>query len=223
MSKIRSLPILKQLSQYWKSRSVKLPTIDIARSRRHRLLLIVSLLVFFGIIIFQQQQLQALEPPKQPIQIASSWRKASFPVENFQAYTSGFGYRTDPITGKSQFHNGLDIAAPLGSYVRNWWTGRVVALSDNTNCGTMVKIQSGQWQHTYCHLNGQVDSTSDGTFLLDRDAGIQLWLGQQVPVGARIGSIGMTGRTTGPHLHWILVYNNQYVDPAEILRAMYPS
>ncbi len=221
MSKSRSLPIIKQISQCFVNYLVQLPKINISRFRR-RFFLQVSLLIFLSIVTLQQQ-LQALEPLKQPAQIASIWRKASFPVETFQAYTSGFGYRTDPITGKSQFHNGLDIAAPLGSYVRNWWTGQVVALSDNTACGTMVKIQSGQWQHTYCHLNGQVDSNADGTYLLDADGGIQLWLGQQVPVGARIARVGMTGRTTGPHLHWILVYNGEYVDPADILRAMYPS
>uniref|UniRef100_UPI0030DA2D41 M23 family metallopeptidase n=1 Tax=Cyanothece sp. BG0011 TaxID=2082950 RepID=UPI0030DA2D41 len=51
----------------------------------------------------------------------NTWQYASFPVENFQTYTSGYGYRTSPITGQSQFHRGLDMAAPLGSYVRNWW------------------------------------------------------------------------------------------------------
>ncbi|NEO61799.1 MAG: M23 family metallopeptidase, partial [Moorea sp. SIO4G2] len=37
----------------------------------------------------------------------------------------------------------------------------------------------------------------------------------------RIGRVGMTGRTTGPHLHWGLKYGKQYVDPAQVLRAMY--
>lgn len=49
------------------------------------------------------------------------WQQASFPVENFQVYTSAFGYRTSPTgDGGSQFHYGLDMAAPQGSYVRNW-------------------------------------------------------------------------------------------------------
>ncbi len=151
----------------------------------------------------------------------SAWRYAAFPVENFQAYTSGFGYRVSPYNGKRQFHYGLDIAAPLGSYVRNWWSGRVIELSDGGGCGTRIKIQSGQWGHTYCHLMGTVEEAPQGRYLVDREGGIVLWQGQEVPLGARIGRVGMTGRTTGPHLHWELTYNNQHLDPALVLREMF--
>lgn len=155
------------------------------------------------------------------LQASNTWRQASFPVENFQRYTSGFGYRTHPVTGRRAFHSGIDIAAPLGSYIRNWWGGKVTQLSDNTNCGTMIWIRSGQWEHVYCHLSGYVTTTSEGTYLLDRNGGIQLWLGQDVAAGTRIGRVGMTGRTTGPHLHWGLKYSGEYVDPALVLQAMY--
>lgn len=151
----------------------------------------------------------------------NTWRQASFPVENFQSYTSGYGYRTSPVTGQRQFHRGIDIAAPLGSYIRNWWGGNIVELSDNTACGTMIRVKSGDWEHIYCHLSGYVSSSSQGTYLMDRNGGIQLWLGQEIPAGSRIGRIGMTGRTTGPHLHWGLKYAGNYVDPALVLQAMY--
>lgn len=153
----------------------------------------------------------------------NTWQYASFPVENFQTYTSGYGYRTSPITGQSQFHRGLDMAAPLGSYVRNWWQGRVVALSDHTACGTMITIQSGNWTHIYCHLMGTVEDSSQGRYFIDREGGLALWLGQDVPSGARIGRVGMTGRTTGPHLHWGLKYRGEYLDPALVLQEMYGS
>ena len=153
--------------------------------------------------------------------VSAVWANGSFPVENFQSYTSPFGYRTSPITGKRQFHNGLDLAAPRGSYIRSWWGGEITKLSDNTNCGTSITVQSGAWQHVYCHLEGYVDSSRNGTFLLDRDGGIQLSLGQQIPAGARIGRIGMSGRTTGPHLHWVLRHNGGYVDPALVLKEMF--
>ena len=146
---------------------------------------------------------------------------ASFPVENFQAYTSGFGYRIHPVTGQRSMHRGLDIAAPLGSYVRNWWGGRIVALSDHTACGTMIQIQSGKWTHIYCHLMGTVENTANGQALVDRNGGIVLYQGQTVPSGARIGRIGMTGRTTGPHLHWGLKYDGRFIDPATVLRKMF--
>ncbi|MFM7712540.1 MAG: M23 family metallopeptidase, partial [Microcystis sp.] len=74
-----------------------------------------------------------------------------------------------------------------------------------------------------CHLMGSVQSDSRGTFLIDRSGGIVLTLGQDIPAGARMARVGMTGRTTGPHLHWGLMYGNQYVDPALVLNAMYGS
>ena len=157
----------------------------------------------------------------QTIPVRASWQQASFPVENFQAYTSGFGYRIHPITGQRQMHQGLDLAAPLGSYVRSWWGGQIVHLSDHTGCGTMIQIQSGKWTHVYCHLMGSVENTSQGVVLIDRAGGIILREGQNVPSGARIARVGMTGRTTGPHLHWELRYNGNHIDPADVLRQMF--
>jgi murein DD-endopeptidase MepM/ murein hydrolase activator NlpD len=152
----------------------------------------------------------------------STWNGASFPVENFQAYTSPFGYRSSPYGGYSQeFHYGLDMAAPDGSYIRNWWGGKVVEVSDDSNCGTSVVVESGPWLHIYCHMQGHVEKEDGKRYMIDRDGGIQIWENQQLPAGSRIGRVGMTGRTTGPHLHWGLKYNENWVDPALVLRAMY--
>jgi murein DD-endopeptidase MepM/ murein hydrolase activator NlpD len=153
--------------------------------------------------------------------VSAVWANGSFPVENFQSYTSPFGYRISPVTGERQFHNGLDLAAPRGSYIRSWWSGKITNLSDNTACGTSITIQSGDWQHVYCHMEGYVSDSSKGKFLLDREGGLQFTLGQSIPAGARIGRIGMSGRTTGPHLHWVLKYNGNYVDPALVLKEMF--
>lgn len=182
-------------------------------------LVMLALLTVLGISWTGQQPLQA---QYLPTAIRSNpWQYASFPVENFQTYTSLFGYRKSPTGGKPQFHSGIDMAAPLGSYVRNWWQGRVVELSDNTACGTSIKIQSGEWQHLYCHLMGQVEVAGGTRYLLDSEGGILLQQGQEIPVGARIGRVGMTGRTTGPHLHWALIYGGSYVDPALVLQVMF--
>ncbi|MDX2215904.1 MAG: M23 family metallopeptidase [Oculatellaceae cyanobacterium bins.114] len=158
-----------------------------------------------------------------PSQLATNdWVGASFPVENFQTYTSPFGYRRSPTGGYTQeFHYGLDMAAPEGSYIRNWWGGTVVEVSDDSNCGTSVVIESGNWLHIYCHMQGHVSSDRNGRFMIDREGGIQVWEGQEVIAGQRIGRVGMTGRTTGPHLHWGLKYDENWVDPALVLRAMY--
>lgn len=158
-----------------------------------------------------------------PDQIAlSNWRGSSFPVENFQAYTSPFGLRRSPDGGYTQeYHRGLDMAAPEGSYIRNWWTGKVVEVSDDSACGTSVVVESGKWEHIYCHMKGHVEKAANGRYMSDREGGIQIWEGQVVQAGVRIGRVGMTGRTTGPHLHWGLKYGGQWVDPALVLKAMY--
>jgi murein DD-endopeptidase MepM/ murein hydrolase activator NlpD len=150
----------------------------------------------------------------------SSWQSASFPVENFVAYTSSFGYRQHPFGG-FRFHYGLDIAAPLGSYIRAWWAGTVIEVSDDTACGTSIVIQSDHWLHIYCHMQGRVVVESDGDrWLVDREGGLQIRQGDAVTTGQRIGRVGMTGSTTGPHLHWGLKYQSSWVDPAWVLRVM---
>jgi len=158
----------------------------------------------------------------QKIAAVSRWQGASFPVENFQMYTSPFGYRLSPTGSLTQeFHYGLDMAAPEGSYIRNWWSGKVVEVSDDSSCGTSVVVESGPWEHIYCHMQGYVTTDHRGRSMLDQEGGVQIYEGQMVPAGARIGRVGMTGRTTGPHLHWGLKYSRQWVDPALVLRAMY--
>ncbi len=156
------------------------------------------------------------------VAIGGDWQFASFPVENFQTYTSPFGYRQSPTGGYSmEFHYGLDLAAPEGSYIRSWWGGTVVEVSDDSNCGTSVVIESGPWLHIYCHMQGHVESDASGRYMIDRSGGLQVWEGQTITAGDRIGRVGMTGRTTGPHLHWGLKYDDSWVDPALVLRAMY--
>lgn len=162
--------------------------------------------------------------PAANIASSSGWHRASFPVENFRSYSSGFGYRQSPMGGTSQeFHRGLDIAAPEGSYIRNWWQGEVVEIINDGRCGVGLAIQSGAWEHIYCHLKGSVEEYRGKIYLVDRGGGVQIRPGQVVAAGTRIGRIGMSGRTNGPHLHWGLKYGGQWVDPAVILRAMYAS
>ncbi|MGL4882919.1 MAG: M23 family metallopeptidase, partial [Waterburya sp.] len=120
---------------------------------------IATLFISLGLPNWKLFQTQALDVPENNLiaqNVSVLWNKGSFPVENFQSYTSGFGYRISPVTGERQFHNGLDLAAPRGSYIRNWWSGKVVEVSDDTACGTMISIQPGAWEHFYCHMEGYV-------------------------------------------------------------------
>ena len=190
----------------------------------HKSLIPLTSFVVFGILTINSLFIfsQSKNVQAQVSKATKTWRFASFPVENFQGYTSPFGYRRSPKGGRSvEFHNGLDMAAPMGSYIRNWWKGKVIKVSDRGRCGTHITIKSGQWKHTYCHMQGRVATRGGRRYIIDRQGGIQILQGQIVPAGARIGRVGMTGRTTDPHLHWSLKYGNKYIDPGMILRKMY--
>jgi len=185
-------------------------------------LLLAALVTVIGIDL-AQSPVNALEPAESAEVAVALWHQASFPVENFQAYTSPFGYRQDPYNGGQRFHYGLDLAAPMGSYIRNWWGGKVIEVSDDSSCGTSVVVESGHWMHIYCHMQGYVVEDGNGRYMLDSEGNVTIREGQTVETGTRIGRIGMTGRTTGPHLHWGLKYDENWVDPALVLRAMYTS
>ena len=184
-------------------------------------LTIVGFLVAIITILPSLNTVEAIENKPTLLAKNNIWSSASFPVERFQSYTSPFGYRRSSNRRGWEFHNGLDIAAPNGSYIRNWWRGTVIKVGDGGACGTHIIVKSGDWRHSYCHMQGRVEKADGNLYMVDRAGGIKIAIGQEIPAGARIGRIGMTGRTTGPHLHWVLRHGSNYVDPAQVLRAMF--
>lgn len=141
------------------------------------------------------------------------WRSGVFPVVSFAGYTSHFGTRTGPW-GRVEPHYGLDIAAPMGSPIRNWWGGVVQDVINDDRCGLGLVIRSGHYEHIYCHLSGSVRG---GTY---RSGSVQISAGQRLRTGELIGHVGVSGRSTGPHLHWGMRHRGQWLDPAVVLRAM---
>ena len=143
----------------------------------------------------------------------SRWRLGAFPVASFVAYTSHYGSRFGP-GGSVEPHFGLDIAAPLGSGIHSWWAGVVQEVINDGACGVGLVIRSGPYEHIYCHLAG---SGWGGAY---RSGPVLLQRGQAVSTGQLIGHVGLSGRTTGPHLHWGVRHQGQWLDPAQVLRAM---
>ena len=158
----------------------------------------------------------SLALPSEPSQArqANRWGQGVFPVASFSGYTSLYGLRVPPIHGGARPHYGLDIAAPLGSTIHNWWAGTVTEVIRDNGCGNGLVIRSGDYEHIYCHLSGQAGG--------DRyqSGGVALRVSQRVRSGEVIGHVGMSGSTTGPHLHWGLRYRGVWMDPIPVLRAM---
>ena len=112
--------------------------------------------------------------------------------------TSEFGYRSDPFTGETRGHAGLDIAVPTDTPVRAALAGTVTVSQYNAGgYGYYVKLDHGNGMETlYAHCSK-----------------LLVQVGDTVETGDIVALSGSTGRSTGPHLHFEVLVNGQRVDP----------
>ena len=113
--------------------------------------------------------------------------------------SSDFGWRRDPITGESRFHQGVDIAVAYGQDVKAAADGVVAFAGVQNGYGnTVVLNHEGGRQTRYAHLSEQLVRAGD-----------------VVAEGQLVGKSGNSGRSTGPHLHFEMLVGGVPVDPAE--------
>jgi len=111
--------------------------------------------------------------------------------------TSGFGFRNSPFTGLTQMHEGMDVSNRIGTPVVATADGIVSDNEDDWAHGKTVALSHGFGMTTrYSHLSKVVCK-----------------VGQRVKRGEKIAEIGMTGKTTGPHLHYEVRLNGIPVNP----------
>jgi murein DD-endopeptidase MepM/ murein hydrolase activator NlpD len=111
--------------------------------------------------------------------------------------TSGFGFRTNPFTGLTQMHEGLDISNRVGTPIVAPAEGIVSDVGNDLVHGKILVLSHGFGMTSrYSHLSNALVKT-----------------GQKVKRGDRIAEVGMTGKTTGPHLHYEVRLNGIPVNP----------
>jgi len=134
--------------------------------------------------------------PGDPDQLAAGFA-LPMPVEG--RITSGFGKRRSPIPGASTNHEALDIAAPVGTPIRAQAAGRVVSAKDEGKAGLVVRVDYGNGVvASYAHMQG-----------------FDVKEGDTVKPGQALGGVGVTGNTSGPHVHYTLRVNGEKVDPTK--------
>jgi murein DD-endopeptidase MepM/ murein hydrolase activator NlpD len=121
--------------------------------------------------------------------------------------TSSFGWRADPLTGGPRFHGGIDIAAPTGTPVYAPQAGYVMFSGKYGGYGNVVVLNHGNSLFTVYGHNSQ----------------LLVKAGDSVGRGQTISLVGSTGRSTGPHLHFEVHYNQQYMNPVTYLSYLQQS
>ena len=118
---------------------------------------------------------------------------------------SGFGMRRHPIMGYTRMHTGVDWAAPRGTPIVSAGNGTVIKAARESGYGNRVEIQHANgYITTYNHMSGFARGMREGL---------------RVRQGQVIGFLGSTGLSTGPHLHYEVIVNGNFVDPMRIRLA----
>lgn len=121
----------------------------------------------------------------------------AWPAPKYVAVTSDFGWRSDPFTGLKAYHNGVDLAAAEGTPIVAAYDGIVGQAGYNSSMGNYIYIEHGDGLRTiYLHASKLYVSKDD-----------------VVLKGDVIAAVGTTGRSTGPHLHFSVRLNGEYVSP----------
>jgi murein DD-endopeptidase MepM/ murein hydrolase activator NlpD len=118
-------------------------------------------------------------------------------------FSSNFGYRIDPFTGLQTFHEGIDFPAEPGTPVIAAASGKVIEAGQHPQYGKIITIDHG---------NGLVSRYAHASRLAVSE-------GDLVVRGQRVATVGSTGRSTGPHLHFEVRMNGVPQNPARFLRS----
>lgn len=125
----------------------------------------------------------------------------TWPVATPHRVSSPWGYRHHPVLKKRKFHNGTDLAVPIGTPILAAQAGKA-RVGEDAVSGRYIVVDHGHGVRTsYCHLDRHLVQNGD-----------------RVEPGQHIGNSGNTGRSTGPHLHFVVRVGGKTTDPEKLRR-----
>lgn len=150
----------------------------------------------------RERQMRVLEDLLIASRLQKQVKPAGWPIEN--GYISSlFGTRHDPFNGRVSMHEGIDFAGRAGAPVTAVATGIVTYAGPRLGYGNLVEINHG---------NGYVTRYGHNQRL-------KVKVGDHVTRGQAVATVGSSGRSTGPHVHFEVALNGKVVDPARYIEA----
>ena len=149
----------------------------------------------------KRSEIPSLSQPELTVEKEGEIVLASLPLENF-FLTSEFGYRSDPFSGGTKFHRGIDLKTKH-SKVLSMLHGTVLSVGNDPLLGIFVKVQHGKYESIYGHLSQSLVAK-----------------GELVLPGTILGISGSTGRATGDHLHLTIKKGKEYVNPVLFIQLI---
>ncbi|MEQ1439904.1 M23 family metallopeptidase [Fontimonas sp. SYSU GA230001] len=150
----------------------------------------------------RERQFRVLEDLLLTSRMQKEVRPSGWPIDGGWI-SSLFGVRTDPFTGRLTRHQGIDFAGRPGADVLSVAAGIVTEAGPRDGYGNLVEINHGNGYTTRYGHNSQVLVAA----------------GDKVSKGQRIARMGSSGRSTGPHVHFEVLYNGNIVDPEQYIHA----
>ena len=148
----------------------------------------------------KSKRLDALESSLMDKKLHAAVYPAGWPTDGGWL-SSGYGVRSDPFTGRSALHSGVDIASRFGSPIRAMGDGIVTYAADRNGYGLTVEIT---------HTSGLVTRYAHTSAIL-------VHAGDRVKKGQNIAVVGTSGRSTGPHLHFEVLRDGHATNPVSFL------
>jgi len=150
----------------------------------------------------KSERLAALESTLLDKQLHAAVHPVGWPTDGGWV-SSGFGLRSDPFTGRTAYHEGVDIASRFGSVIKAMGGGVVSYAGQKDGYGLTVEITHGSGYTTrYAHCSA-----------------VLVRVGDRVDKGQDVAQIGSSGRSTGPHLHFEVLRDNKPVNPGTYLKS----